>query len=210
MLDGGALIVFARTPVQGQTKTRLIPVLGPGGAAKLHAELLYHTLLEARRSFFSSLQLWCLPSIDHPVFAAYAKKFAANLYLQTGEDLGIRMHNALEHALKHYTFAVIVGSDCPVLSTNILNQAHAALDGGYDAVLGPCEDGGYYLIGARQADHAIFHHTDWGKTFVAERTRQNFRMLGWSWLETDELWDVDNMEDLLRYESGRDSTAISE
>lgn len=202
--DQGVLIVFARAPVPGQTKTRLIPALGAEAAAEMHRRLLYNTLRAASRSGFAEIQLWCAPDIDDPVLQACGREFSASLYLQEGDDLGMRMHNALAHALKQSPYAVIVGSDCPLLTPEILDQARAALIGGDDAVLGPCEDGGYYLIGARRADYDLFRDIDWGTGNVLEKTRANLTALVWSWLETDQLWDMDTIEDLQKLKTGEE------
>ena len=209
MDNRGVLIIFTRTPVPGQTKTRLIPALGADGAATLHTCLLLNTLQEASQSLFPAIQLWCSPVIEHPVFDSCAETFSTTFHLQTGNDLGMRMYNAIEHALNEFSFAVVVGSDCPGLNTEILNQAYTALAGGQDAVLGPCEDGGYYLIGSRHAEYVPFTDIEWGTETVAETTREKFRTLGWSWFETERLWDIDTKEDLLRYEAGRHNAAIS-
>lgn len=209
MDNRGVLIIFTRAPVPGQTKTRLIPSLGAKGAATLHTRLLLNTLQEASCSSFSAIQLWCSPVIEHPVFDSCAETFSTSFHLQAGDDLGVRMYNALENALKEFSFAVIVGSDCPDLNTEILNQAYTALADGQDAVLGPCEDGGYYLIGSRHAEYDIFMDIDWGSETVAETTRKKFRALGWSWLETERLWDVDTMQDIQRLEIIRPGFVLS-
>ncbi|MBI4005809.1 MAG: TIGR04282 family arsenosugar biosynthesis glycosyltransferase [Gammaproteobacteria bacterium] len=208
MDNRGVLIIFTRTPVPGQTKTRLIPSLGADGAATLHTRILLNTLQEASRSSFSAIQLWCAPVIEHPVFGSCAETFSTAFHLQTGNDLGLRMYNALKHALNEFSFAVIAGSDCPDLNTEILNQAYTALADGQDAVLGPCEDGGYYLIGSRHPEYGIFKDIDWGSETVTETTREKFRTLGWSWLETERLCDIDTMADLIRYEAARHDVVI--
>jgi rSAM/selenodomain-associated transferase 1 len=164
----------------------------------LHTRLLLNTLQEASRSLFPAIQLWCSPVIEHPVFESCAETFSTSFHLQTGDDLGVRMYNALENALKEFSFAVIVGSDCPGLNTEILNQAYTALACGQDAIMGPCEDGGYYLIGIRYPEYGIFKDIDWGSETVAETTREKFRALGWPCFETERLWDVDTLQDVHR------------
>lgn len=192
----GVLIIFARTPVPGQTKTRLICSLGEEGAAQLHISLIRHTLKMALRSQFCNVELWCTPSVDHPFLRECSYKFAVNLHIQSGENLGQRMHHAMQSALSRYPFAVIVGTDCPQMSTEVLNKAYSVLQAGKDAVLGSSEDGGYYLLGSRKHNPALFTHVQWNKPDVFEQTRQLLRSLGWYWDELQELWDVDVPEDI--------------
>ncbi len=199
MIDSeGVLLVFTKTPIPGKTKTRLIPTLGEEGAARLHMSLLRNTLMHALRSQFSNVELWCTPSTEHPFLNECQYKFAVKLCRQEGNDLGQRMHHALLSALSYYPFAVIVGSDCPVLTTEILNHAYTKLDQGIDAVLGSSEDGGYYLIGAKRKDDTLFKDIHWGNSNVSAITRMKLSALGWQWHELDTLWDVDTPEDVER------------
>ena len=192
----GVLIVFARNPIPGQTKTRLIRSLGDEGAAQLHISLIKHTLKMALRSQFCNVELWCTPSIDHPFLRECSYKFAVKLDIQSGEDLGQRMHHAMQSALTRYPFAVIIGSDCPLLSTDILNKAYTVLREGKDAVLGSSEDGGYYILGTRKYDPVLFTQVHWHNPDVFEQTRQLLQSLGWHWDELQKLWDVDVPEDI--------------
>ena len=187
----GVLIIFARSPVPGQTKTRLISALGEKGAAQLHISLIRHTLKTALRSQFCNVELWCTPSINHPFLEDCSYKFAVKLCVQSGDDLGQRMQHAMQSALDRYPFAVIVGSDCPLLSTDILNKAYSVLQGGKDAVLGSSEDGGYYLLGARKHHPDLFSGIQWHTNNVFKQTRQRLDSFGWYWDELQELWDVD-------------------
>ena len=192
----GVLIVFTRSPVPGQTKTRLISLLGAEGAAQLHISLIKHTLKMALQSQFCNVELWCTPTIDHPFLKECTYKFAVKLCVQSGEDLGQRMHHALQSALARYPFAVLVGSDCPLISTGILNKAYSVLQEGKDAVLGGSEDGGYYLLGARKYNPDLFSGIQWQSRNVIEQTRQRLDSFGWYWDELQKLWDVDVPDDL--------------
>ena len=192
----GVLIIFTRSPIPGQTKTRLISSLGEEGAAQLHISLIKHTLKMALRSQFCNVELWCTPSIDHPFLKDCSYKFAVKLCVQEGEDLGQRMHHAMQSALTRYPFAVIVGSDCPLMSTDILNKAYTVLQEGKDAVLGGSEDGGYYLLGARKHHPDLFSGIQWHSHDVIEQTRQRLDSFGWYWDELQRLWDVDIPEDI--------------
>ena len=192
----GVLLVFTRSPVAGETKTRLIPVLGREGAARLHRLLLRNTLKLALQSQFCNVELWCTPTTDHPFLQECSHKFAVKLCCQEGEDLGQCMQNALASTLSRYAFAVIVGSDCPVLTTDLLNRAYLQLQSGMDALLGPSEDGGYYLFGLRRYTPPLFAGIDWGGNNVVEMTYKQLAALGWHWNALDTLWDVDRPEDM--------------
>lgn len=120
------------------------------------------------------------------------------VHVQEGADLGARMHSALEKTLLHCRVAIIIGTDCLVMNTAYLHAALHELNSGRDMVLGPSDDGGYVLIGARRIDAAIFNNINWGNDSVLKQTRAAIRTLGWSWSELDTLWDVDRPQDLDR------------
>ena len=111
------------------------------------------------------------------------------------------MHYAMEQALSHAQTAVIIGTDCPVMDANYLKAAFHALDNGNDVVLGPAEDGGYVLFGARRLDSSLFRSIRWGSDSVLSNTRSALQELGWAWSELDTLWDIDRPEDLDRIRS---------
>ena len=118
---------------------------------------------------------------------------------QTGNNLGERMFNSLDMALEAHDFAVIIGSDCPLLDKGILDRAYDLLaHDHYRAVLGPSDDGGYYLIGVDRAVTSLFDGIPWGSDSVTEMTRAAMKALGWQWAELTQLWDVDNPPDLER------------
>ncbi len=191
------ILIFAKAPEPGAVKTRLIPALGPEGAAELHARLLQRTLATACSVASASVELWCAPDVTHPVFAAAATRHAVTLHVQPPGDLGRRMHDALNSALTRGDRAVLVGSDCPALTVEDLVEAFMSLDD-HDVVLGPAEDGGYVLIGARRVSPTLFDGIDWGGPRVLRQTRGRLVALGWRWHELRTLWDVDRPEDLAR------------
>lgn len=190
------LMVFARAPVPGAAKTRLIPTLGAAGAAALHAQLSHHTLARAITARVAPVQLWCSPGPAHPFFAACRTAFGIDLHTQCEGDLGSRMAGAFDEALDSSRHAVIIGTDCPDLSREDLRQAFHALDEGRDAVLGPAEDGGYVLIGLSRPAPALFRDIDWGSGRVLSQTRKRLGELGLTWRELAPRRDVDRPEDL--------------
>jgi rSAM/selenodomain-associated transferase 1 len=193
-----AVMVFAKTPVPGAVKTRLIPVLGREGAAALHARLIKHTLAVASAAARDVLELHVTPEDD---FVRYcAARYNAALVPQCGGDLGDRMHHAFERALSRggCTSAVLMGSDCPALTTMHIQSALKTLHDGYDAVLGPAEDGGYVLLGVARTGRRLFEGIAWGTSAVLDQTRARLRELGWRWRELETLWDVDTPADWAR------------
>lgn len=172
-----ALLVFARAPEAGKAKTRLIPALGAAGAAALHAGLVEQTL-QTVSMLGMDVQLWCHPDPQQPFFRYCAERFGVSLHTQRGGDLGERMAKALGTALWEYDHVVLIGTDCPTLAAGDLADAFAALAGGADAVFGPAADGGYYLVGLRQAAPTMFADIDWGSERVLAQTQARAHALG--------------------------------
>ncbi|MDX1595207.1 MAG: TIGR04282 family arsenosugar biosynthesis glycosyltransferase, partial [Gammaproteobacteria bacterium] len=191
------LLVFARAPVAGAVKTRLQPALGAAGAAALHRRLLERTVATACAAGVAPVELWCAPDRSHPAFAELAGRGDVTLRNQPSGDLGRRMHDALHDVLDGAGRAVLVGCDCPALTGDDLRAAFAALDA-HDVVLGPAEDGGYVLVGARRVARPLFDGVEWGGPRVLRQTRARLVALGWRWHELRTFWDVDRPADLPR------------
>lgn len=194
------LLVFAKAPVPGWAKTRLIPALGAYRAAMLQGHLSEHTLTMAAKAELCPIELWCAPDTRHPFFAYCRRKFGVSLRGQQGADLGRRMQGALAAALRQAESVVLIGTDCPGLTAADLHESFAALAAGVDVVLGPAEDGGYVLIGVRRCSRRLFSGISWGSQQVLEQTRARLRMLNWRGKELAPRWDVDCPSDLNRME----------
>ena len=195
-----ALIVFARAPVPGRVKSRLVPLLGERGAARLHAQLLERTLRTALAAGFGEVILYCASEMQGSYFRRIRERFGIRLRSQGRGDLGGRMLRAL----RRHPGALLIGSDCPALRPADLRAAARALRSGADAVFAPAEDGGYALIGLRRAARAVFDRVEWGSAKVMAQTRRNLRRLQWRWRELRTVWDVDRPEDVARLKkSGR-------
>jgi len=195
---GTAVVVFARAPEPGAVKTRLAPLLGPEGAAALHARLVKRTLATARATAFRSIWLYGTPGTDDAFLRLCAAQFRAGLAAQAGGDLGARMLAAFASALADHPRVLLLGTDCPALTARHLRDADRALRDGADASFIPCEDGGYALIGLTRVDARLFDGIAWGGETVMSETRSRLRELGWSWRELETLWDVDRPEDYQR------------
>lgn len=188
------VIVFAKAPVPGAAKTRLIPALGPQAAAQVHEWLVERGLETACAAHLGAVELWCAPDRAHPFFAACAARFDVSLTDQGAGDLGERMHRALAAGLP----AVLIGADCPAMTPEYLRDGAGALAAGYDVVLGPAEDGGYVLVGANRIRPDVFARIRWGGQDVMAAQQERLRSIGWRWRELAMLWDVDRPDDLER------------
>jgi rSAM/selenodomain-associated transferase 1 len=197
------VIVFAKAPVPGSAKTRLIPALGADGAARFHARLVERALETACAAHLGPVELCCAPDRSHPFFAACVTRFDVSLTEQGTGDLGERMHRALARDLP----AVLIGADCPAMRPDYLREAADALAAGQDVALGPAEDGGYVLIAANRIRPDAFARIGWGGPDVMAEQRARLRDAGWRWSELAPLWDVDRPEDLERVRSGMPAVA---
>jgi len=194
------LIIMTRIPEVGRVKTRLIPALGPDGATAVHAALLDQTLRTADTHALQS-------GVDIEVRYTGGSTDAAETYRagrairwreQQGADLGERIHSAVQAACDEGANAVLViGTDCPDISPKILDAAWHSLKTA-DVVLGPAEDGGYYLIGIKQPDRQLFAGIDWGTERVRDQTLARCREQRKSVSQLPLLGDVDEAEDLIR------------
>jgi rSAM/selenodomain-associated transferase 1 len=193
-----ALAVFARAASPGKAKTRLIPLLGTRGAAALHAALLVDTLRKFD-SLSGRVALYVFltgrgPSVPR-TWGAY------RLARQRGSDLGERLERAFRRLLRRHPRAVVIGTDSPALRPRLLLQALGELRV-CDAVLGPCPDGGYYLIGlrrgARGGMRGVFRGVRWGSARAFRDTLGNLLAGGFCCSILEPLADVDRPADFRR------------
>ncbi|HEY8567525.1 MAG TPA: TIGR04282 family arsenosugar biosynthesis glycosyltransferase [Beijerinckiaceae bacterium] len=191
------IAVFAKAPVPGYAKTRLIPRLGAEGAAKLQARLIDHTLRTAAAAGLGPVTLWGAPDTDDPLLKAAALRTGARLVPQPEGDLGARMLAAFAAAEGPL---VLIGTDSPCLTPRDLRDAAAALATGADAVIAPAEDGGYALIAAARLWPTFFADMPWSTAEVAEETRRRARKAGLTLVSLRTVWDVDTPADHARLE----------
>lgn len=193
------ILVFAKAPVPGKVKTRLISRYGAKGAAAIQKNLVNNTLHTLSRAQLSPVELWCAPDCRHGFFRACRRNYRLALKIQRGADLGQRMHYALRISLRQCAYAVLIGADCPSLGVAEMRQALHSLHCGKEAVLGPAQDGGYVLIGMRKPCSAVFRGMRWGSASVLNATRRRLRRSGLRWSELATGWDVDYPADVRRY-----------
>lgn len=192
------LIIFTRYPQPGKAKTRLIPELGPDGAAALQRRLTERIVTTAGR----------LPASRHVFFDGASPQtmrrwLGKNIAYrpQTPGDLGSRMRHAFAQVfVPGVKQAVLVGSDIPGITVDILRQAFAHLKR-RDIVLGPATDGGYYLVGLRyesfqRACQAVFGSMPWGSADVLEKTLVAAHASALSTAMLPKLQDIDRPQDL--------------
>ena len=196
------ILVFAKAPVPGQCKTRLIPALGAEGAARLAETLLCQTLERVTSAGLAPVELCCAPETTHPLFLRLSERLQLRLQAQRGPDLGARLRAAAESALERAEQVLLIGTDCPDLDAGYLQQALQALTK-QRAVLGPAEDGGYVLLGLRRealsALPLLFTKMPWGSAQVAQITRERMRDAGLAWTELASLADIDQPQDLVLF-----------
>ena len=185
------IIVFAKAPVPGEAKTRLVPLLGEWGAARLHEQLTRQAVRTALAARCGDVEVH--GTRRHSFFHSLKVPFR----LQRGRDLGERMYRALARN----PGAILIGTDCPELTVADLRRAHRWLRAGYDAVLAPAEDGGYALIALRRVSTDIFRNMPWGSASVYAETAKRLRPYRWRALRT--VWDVDRPGDVARLRARR-------
>ncbi|GAB6184957.1 TIGR04283 family arsenosugar biosynthesis glycosyltransferase [Thermopirellula anaerolimosa] len=201
------LVIFARFPEPYRSKTRLIPALGPEGAAKLGREMTRYTFAQARK----------LTAEFHlPAEVRFAGGDAVSMEKLFGNgfpyrpqgigDLGQKMERAFADAFREGADrVVIIGTDCPELTPELIREAFDRL-ADYDLVLGPAVDGGYYLIGLRRHLPQLFTDIPWGTERVREQTLRRAEELSLRTVQLATLSDVDRPDDLAVWYRVQEST----
>jgi rSAM/selenodomain-associated transferase 2/rSAM/selenodomain-associated transferase 1 len=188
------IIVFGRYPVPGRTKTRLIPLLGPVGAAELQRHLTETTLEMVSHSGLG--RVWFCHAGGTPgQLRRWLGPRNLQFMPQVNGDLGMRMEAALGEAIRRgHQRVLLVGTDVPGMTSGHLRDAFDAL-AEHDVVLGPSRDGGYWLVGVRKPAR-IFDGISWGSDQVMDQTLDTARRRGLSTILLDPLNDIDTPVDL--------------
>lgn len=196
--NNSQLLIFTKSPILGQVKTRLQPAYTPEQSLKLHEYLVLKTLSLSRQLNNIDTELCCSPNRNTSFFLQCENEYPVSLGNQQGEDLGERMAFSFSVALQKYNKVVVIGTDCPSIDQDYLEKAFLALDDN-DAVIGPAFDGGYVLLGLRIFSPDLFSEIDWGSNQVFQQTRKKLDNLGWSYHELAIMHDLDRPEDVNRY-----------
>jgi len=187
------LLIFTRNPELGKVKTRLAKDLGDKNALEIYKTLLNHT-----KDVVS--QVDCTRRVGYSVNVRDNDIWETTVFekfKQEGEDLGVRMYNAFKQGfLDGYKNVIIIGSDLYDLQPKHINQAFTALDNN-DTVIGPAQDGGYYLLGMNTLIKDVFFNKNWGNDSVYKDTISNLETKKIHTLET--LNDIDFASDLIPY-----------
>jgi rSAM/selenodomain-associated transferase 1 len=189
-----AVAVLAKAPVPGFAKTRLVPLLGEEGAARLQERLIERAVATAVAAGIGPVTLWCAPDDADACFRRAASRHQVRLDVQPEGELGERMLAAFRAS---GAGLVLIGTDCPVLTPGDLREA-AALLSDADVAIAPAEDGGYGLIAARRPVPGLFDGMPWGTERVAALTRERAVAHSLSLAELRTVWDVDTPADFER------------
>lgn len=194
--------IFAKYWQPGRVKTRLAEHVGPQTASEVYLFLLRTLLMRCQACGQQRVV-----AISPPQHLREFESLVGGHYqltTQAAGDLGTRIHSFFEQAFQSgATRVVLIGSDSPDLPTKFIDQAFAALN---DArvVLGPAEDGGYYLVGMRPPAVEMFSEITWSTNQVWEQTLQRLTELGIEpailppWYDVDEIADLARLRDSLR------------
>ncbi len=194
------IILFAKYPAPNKAKTRLQPALGVDGAARMARQLLLHSIEQTIDTGFS-VELCVSPAPTDPCWQALDLPESLRWSTQADGDLGLRMLIASQRALQYFDKVVLIGTDCPSLTTAYIQTAVQQLNQ-HDAVMIPATDGGYVLLGFRQVDESLFSDIVWSTASVAAVTKQRMAALGWTLTLFDPLHDIDEPKDLKHLPSG--------
>lgn len=191
-----AILVMARQPIPGECKTRLSKHLSVEQACAFHDAFLRDTIDFVTESEIGGRFLAYWPPAGRDWFAATF--VGIDLIQQTEDDLGASISTAFDQAFAlGYSAVIAIGADTPDLPAGTMVEALKALDE-CDVVIGPAEDGGYYLIGLNAPAPELFRRIEWGTPAVTEQTMKHAAELGLQVKFLDEWYDVDEIDQLRR------------
>jgi hypothetical protein len=195
-MNNSALIIFAKNFLLAQVKTRLAIHLGEKKALEIYKELLNLTEQTTKNWNGKKYVFW-----DKSILKG--KNFLQSEYehkIQTGEDLGEKMKNAFYETLQIHSPVCIIGTDCPFLTREILNEAFLSLEN-FDYCIGPSLDGGYYLLGLNFYNSFWFENIKWSTPEVYPTTLQKAKQLNLNGYILPTLRDIDTIEDYLAWKN---------
>lgn len=193
-----AVAIMAKAPRAGDVKTRLCPPLSTEEAADLYRCFLLDKIEQVRALRDARPVIAYTPAEGRTFFEASAPGFL--LLAQRGTDLGERLANAFEALFAAgHSAALLIDSDTPTLPTPLLAQALDAIaTPATDVVLGPSDDGGYYLIGLQKLYRELFAAMRWSTAQVLPETVRRARSLGLTVTTVPPWFDIDTADDLAR------------
>lgn len=190
------IVIFAKAPVLGRVKTRLVPALGEEGAARLAARMLESALRQAVAAAVGPVELCTSPAPGSPDWAGFTLPAGIEASDQGEGDLGERMARAARRSINQGDAVLLSGTDCPDLSAERLRIAAEHL-ADHDAVLHRALDGGYPLLGLCAFHASVFQAMPWSTPTVADLTLERMAALGWRVWLGETLRDIDEPGDLV-------------
>ncbi|WP_026976466.1 TIGR04282 family arsenosugar biosynthesis glycosyltransferase [Flavobacterium tegetincola] len=195
MQNKKALLLFTKNPELGKCKTRLAKTIGDVKALEIYIKLLEHTReivipVDVDKFVFYSENIEREDDWDNAVFQKR---------VQNGDDLGQKMQNAFRELFQlKYDSVCIIGSDCYELNSETINQSFIELES-KDVVIGPTNDGGYYLLGMKKLHAALFENKNWSTETVYSDTIADFEQFGLSYSNLVKLTDIDEEKDVPKH-----------
>jgi len=189
------LILFAKTPLAGQVKTRLIPGLGEHGAAQLAAALIEESVRRSLEFWPGPVSLQAWPDVHHECLEGLRRRHGIPISRQVEGGLGAKMYAALNEAYERGAAAAVLGCDVPHCPAQTYRTAHAFLAQGR-SIIGPSTDGGYYLIGVNPPNRRCFERIEWGGSKVFDTTLKRAAAADIHLIVLQQLNDIDTMADL--------------
>lgn len=196
MTVNNSLVIIFRTPEYGKVKKRLASETGDERAFSIYKKMLLTTIEKV------------LPLDNVDIYGFYDGKFPEDIALsykkiilipQKGKDLGEKLYNAASYLYeKGYRKIILIGSDSPDLPLEYISEAFLRLNS-FDVIIGPSEDGGYYLIGMKKPLSFLFQNIPWGSPRVLEGTISILKKHNIPFSLLPEWYDIDNLETLKRY-----------
>lgn len=187
-----AIILFSKEPQVGQVKTRLIPQLGADAAYRLYCKLVKLMIYRFAPQKNNNFIIYSDNKNQTP-FSYFPSTLRVKR--QKGANLGDKMYHALAQQLHYYNKVILFGSDCPFITTAIVDKVKQSLDK-YDICFVPAVDGGYVLIAAKKINIKVFEQVDWSTSKVMQQTITQLEKLHYRYKIFEPLNDIDEPEDL--------------
>ncbi len=201
--ESAALVILAKAPLPGEVKTRLFPHLTPEEAAQLHRVFVLDTLMRLKPLRDIRQYIACYPSSTDPFFKQLGHDYQIELIDQQGDHLGERMSGVVKTLMaRGCQRVVLMGTDSPTLPVAYVEMAFEALQK-CPVVLGPSQDGGYYLIGLSRCIPELFEGIPWSTEKVFDLTLRKIHNLGHeceilpSWFDVDDIKGFKALKDQL-------------
>ena len=188
-------IIFAKAPLAGFAKTRLIPALGEIGAAVLAQNMLMDTLHEAIAADIGTVELCVTPEIQDPAWQGVTLSAGIDISEQGAGDLGERLSRAVKRTVLGGESVLLIGTDCVEMSSSLLRNAAQTLQE-FDTTIYCTTDGGYALLGCTNFSSVLFSDMPWSTNKVASLTLDRIKQLDWSVRIGEILHDIDEPQDL--------------